>query len=291
MSVCSGGREDDSDALPNSIWFEKKSCRGAPMVNPIQSLGAYALRQVFSAGRLGLFFIYTIRGIIRPPGKFWPTVKQIQFIGTKSFVVIGFTAAFTGMVLALQGYHTLTMFGSEGWLGSAVGLSLIRELGPVLTALMVTGRAGSATAAEIGIMRIEEQIDALECMAIDPFSYLITPRLIASIISVPLLTSFFNVVGVLGGYLIGVGLLGVNEGAFWDGLTSSVDWSDLSMSLVKSACFSVIIVWVCTYKGFYAGVDEGSFGPVQVGRATTDAVVISSIAVLISDYVITSMML
>jgi len=261
------------------------------MVNPIQSLGAYALRQVFSAGRLGLFFIYTIRGIIRPPGKFWPTVKQIQFIGTKSFVVIGFTAAFTGMVLALQGYHTLTMFGSEGWLGSAVGLSLIRELGPVLTALMVTGRAGSATAAEIGIMRIEEQIDALECMAIDPFSYLITPRLIASIISVPLLTSFFNVVGVLGGYLIGVGLLGVNEGAFWDGLTSSVDWSDLSMSLVKSACFSVIIVWVCTYKGFYAGVDEGSFGPVQVGRATTDAVVISSIAVLISDYVITSMML
>jgi phospholipid/cholesterol/gamma-HCH transport system permease protein len=140
-------------------------------------------------------------------------------------------------------------------------------------------------------MRIEEQIDALECMAIDPFSYLITPRLIASVISLPLLTSFFNVVGILGGYLIGVGLLGVNEGAFWDGLTSSVDWSDLSMGLVKSACFSVIIVWVCTYKGFYAGVDEGSFGPVQVGRATTDAVVISSIAVLISDYVITSIML
>ena len=151
------------------------------MVNPIQSLGAYALRQVSSAGRLGLFFIYTIRGIILPPGKFWPTVKQIEFIGTKSFLVIGFTAAFTGMVLALQGYHTLTKFGSEGWLGSAVGLSLIRELGPVLSALMVTGRAGSAIAAEIGIMRIEEQIDALECMAIDPFSYLITPRFIASV--------------------------------------------------------------------------------------------------------------
>ena len=112
------------------------------MVNPIQSLGAYTLRQVISAGRMGLFFAYTIRGIMLPPGKFWPTVKQIEFIGTKSFVVIGFTAAFTGMVLALQGYHTLTRFGSEGWLGSAVGLSLIRELGPVLTALMVTGRAG-----------------------------------------------------------------------------------------------------------------------------------------------------
>ncbi len=241
------------------------------MVNPIQSLGAYALSRVFSAGRLGLFFIYALRGIIRPPGKFWPTLKQIQFIGSKSFAVIGFTAAFTGMVLALQGYHTLSRFGSEGWLGSAVGLSLVRELGPVLSALMVTGRAGSAIAAEIGIMRIEEQIDALECMAIDPFAYLVTPRLIASVISLPLLVSFCDLVGILGGYLVGVGLLGVSGGAFWDGLTSSVDWSDLSMGLVKSACFSVIIAWVCTYKGFYAGVDEGSFGPEQVGRATTDA--------------------
>jgi phospholipid/cholesterol/gamma-HCH transport system permease protein len=240
---------------------------------------------------MGLFFVYTIRGIILPPGKFWPTVKQIEFIGTKSFMVIGFTAAFTGMVLALQGYHTLTKFGSEGWLGSAVGLSLVRELGPVLTALMVTGRAGSAMAAEIGIMRIEEQIDALQCMAIDPFSYLITPRFIASVIALPLLTAFCDVIGILGGYFIGVGLLGVNAGAFWDGIISSVDWSDLYMGLVKSACFSVLIVWVCTYKGFYAGVDQGSFGPEQVGRATTDAVVISSIAVLIGDYVITSIML
>jgi phospholipid/cholesterol/gamma-HCH transport system permease protein len=238
-----------------------------------------------------MFLLFTIRGIIRPPGKFWPTVKQIQFIGAKSLLVIGFTAAFTGMVLALQGYHTLTRFGSEGWLGSAVGLSLIRELGPVLSALMVTGRAGSAMAAEIGIMRIEEQIDALECMAIDPFAYLVTPRLIASIISLPLLTSFCNAVGILGGYVIGVRLLGVNEGSFWNGLVSSVDWGDLYMGLVKSACFSVLIAWVCTYKGFYAGVDEGSFGPEQVGRATTDAVVISSIAVLIGDYVITSILL
>ncbi|MGO9533642.1 MAG: MlaE family ABC transporter permease [Syntrophobacteraceae bacterium] len=261
------------------------------MINPIQLLGAYALRRVISAGRMGLFFAYTIRGIFLPPGKFWPTVKQIEFIGTKSFVVIGFTAAFTGMVLALQGYHTLTKFGSEGWLGSAVGLSLVRELGPVLTALMVTGRAGSAMAAEIGIMRIEEQIDALQCMAIDPFSYLITPRFIASVIALPLLTAFCDVIGILGGYFIGVGLLGVNAGAFWDGIISSVDWSDLYMGLVKSACFSVLIVWVCTYKGFYAGVDQGSFGPEQVGRATTDAVVISSIAVLIGDYVITSIML
>jgi phospholipid/cholesterol/gamma-HCH transport system permease protein len=261
------------------------------MVNLIQSLGAYALKRVFSAGRLGLFFVYAIRGIFLPPRKFWATIKQIQFIGSKSLVVIGFTAAFTGMVLALQGYHTLSRFGSEGWLGSVVGLSLIRELGPVLSALMVAGRAGSAMAAEIGIMRIEEQIDALECMAIDPFSYLVTPRLIASLIALPLLTAFNNVVGILGGYMIGVGLLGVNAGAFWDGLITNVDWSDLNMALVKSVCFSILIAWVCTYKGFYTGVDEGRFGPEQVGRATTEAVVISSIAVLTGDYVITSVML
>ncbi len=261
------------------------------MVNPVRLLGAYALRQVYSTGRLGMFFLYAIRGLVRPPGTFWPTLKQIEFIGTRSIAVIGFTAAFTGMVLALQGFHTLTRFGAEGWLGSAVGLSLVRELGPVLSALMVTGRAGSAMAAEIGIMRIEEQIDALECMAIDPFSYLATPRLIASLISLPLLTAFCDVVGILGGYLIGVALLGVNAGGFWSGLTASVDWSDISMGLIKSVCFSVLIAWICTYKGYYAGVDEGAFGPEQVGRATTSAVVISSIAVLISDYVITSILL
>lgn len=261
------------------------------MINPIQSLGAYSLNKVFSAGRLGMFFIFTIRGIVRPPGKFWSTAKQIQFIGSKSLIVIGFTAAFTGMVLALNGYYELTKFGSEGWLGSAVGVSLVRELGPVLTALMVTGRAGSAIAAEIGIMRIEEQIDALECMAIDPYAYLTTPRFIASVISLPLLAAFCDVIGILGGYVIGVGLLGANAGAFWHSLITSVEWKDVSMGLIKSACFSILIVWVCTYKGFYAGVDEGSYGPEQVGRATTDAVVISSIAVLISDYVITSIML
>jgi phospholipid/cholesterol/gamma-HCH transport system permease protein len=261
------------------------------MVNPVRALGAYALRQVYSTGRLGMFLIYTIRGLIRPPGKFWPTLKQIQFIGTKSIAVIGFTAAFTGMVLALQGYHTLTRFGAEGWLGSAVGLSLVRELGPVLSALMVTGRAGSAIAAEIGIMRIEEQIDALECMAIDPFSYLATPRLMASLISLPLLTAFCDAVGILGGYLVGVGLLGVNGGGFWSGLTSSVDWGDLYMGLIKSVCFSALIALICISKGYYAGVDEGAFGPEQVGRATNSAVVISSIAVLISAYVITSIMI
>lgn len=261
------------------------------MVNFIEFIGAYALGQVYSAGRLGLFFVYAIRGLFVPPGKLWPTIRQIQFIGTKSFVVIGFTAAFTGMVLALQGYHALARFGSEGLLGAGVGVGLVRELGPVLSALMVTGRAGSAMAAEIGIMRIEEQIDALECMAIDPFSYLVTPRFIASVIAIPLLTSFCNIVGILGGYAVGVGLLGVSAGTYWDGIISNVDWTDLRMGLIKSICFSVLIAWVCTYKGFYAGVDEGTFGPQQVGRATTDAVVITSISILVGDYIITSILL
>jgi phospholipid/cholesterol/gamma-HCH transport system permease protein len=156
---------------------------------------------------------------------------------------------------------------------------------------MVTGRAGSAIAAEIGIMRIEEQIDALECMAIDPYAYLITPKFLAFLISLPLLTAICDVVGIFGGYLVGVKLLGGSEGAFWDSIKASVVWSDVYMGIIKSFCFNVLIVWICTYKGFYAGVDEGSFGPEQVSRATTDAVVISSISVLICDYVITSIMI
>jgi phospholipid/cholesterol/gamma-HCH transport system permease protein len=195
------------------------------------------------------------------------------------------------MVLALQGYYTLSKFGSEGLLGSGVALSIIRELGPVLSALMVTGRAGSSMCAEIGIMRIDEQIDALECMAIDSHAYLITPRLIACIIAMPLLTSFFDVVGMAGGYAIGVNLLGVNAGDFMEGIRSSVVWEDVYMGIVKSLCFAVLIIWICTYKGFYSGVDEGNFGPEQVSRATTNAVVVSSVSILVCDYVVTSILL
>jgi len=240
---------------------------------------------------MGVFFLHMLRGIGRPPNKFRPVLKQIQFIGTKSFFVIGFTAVFSGMVLSLQGYYTLSHFGSEGLLGSAVALSLIRELGPVLSALMVTGRAGSAMCAEIGIMRIDEQIDALECMAIDPHAYLITPKLVACVIALPLLTAFCDVVGILGGYVIGVELLGVNAGAYLDGVDASVVWKDVEMGIVKSLCFAVLMIWICTYKGYYAGVDEGGFGPEEVSRATTNAVVLSSVAVLLSDYIVTSIML
>lgn len=261
------------------------------MIRAIQSLGSFALDQLAFLGRMGLFFVYMFRGLGRPPGKFRAVVKQTHFIGAKSFIVIGFTALFTGMVLGLQGYYSLSKFGSEALLGSAVALSLIRELGPVLSALMVTGRAGSAICAEIGIMRIEEQIDALECMAIDPYSYLITPKLVASLIALPLLTAFCDVVGILGGYLIGVKLLGISQGTYMSGVESSVDWGDVYMGIVKSLCFSVLIIWISTYKGYYAGVDEGAYGPEEVGRATTNAVVLASISVLICDYVVTSLLI
>ena len=261
------------------------------MVRLIQNFGAFALDRVACLGRLGLFLLYVLRGIVRRPGKFWFVVKQIEFIGTRSVFVIGFTAGFTGMVLGLQGYYTLSKFGSEGLLGSAVAMSLLRELGPVLSALMVTGRAGSAMCAELGIMRIDEQLDALECMAIDPHAYLVTPRLIACLIALPLLTSFFSIVGMLGGYVVGVKLLGVNAGAYIEGIRTSIVWADVYMGIIKSLCFAVLIIWICTYKGFYAGVDEGNFGPEEVSRATTDAVVISSVSILVSDYVITSLLI
>lgn len=261
------------------------------MTRWVQRLGALAIEQVFVLGRSGLFLWYALRGIVRPPRKTRFVLQQIQFVGSKSLFVIAFTAAFTGMVLGLQGYYTLSKFGSEGALGSAVALSIIRELGPVLSALMVTGRAGSAMCAEIGIMRIDEQIDALECMAIDPHSYLVTPRLLACLLAMPLLTSFFDVIGILGGYLVGVELLGVNAGSYIDGIHSSVEWEDVYMGLVKSLVFSVLIIWISTYKGYYAGVDEGTYGPEQVSRATTAAVVLSSVAVLVGDYVVTSFLI
>ena len=260
------------------------------MLHYIRLLGALALHGVRRLGRMGIYFSHMLRGIVRPPGKIRPVVKQFEFVGTRSFFVIGFTALSTGMVLGLQGHYTLSKFGSESLLGAAVALSLIRELGPVLTGLMVTGRAGSAMFAEIGIMRIYEQIDALECMAIDPHAYLIAPKLVATLIALPLLTAYCDVVGIFGGYLVGVGLFGLNPGVYMDSVQTSVEWQDVYMGIVKSLCFAVLMIWVCTYKGYYTGVDEGNFGPEQVSHATTKAVVLSSISILLCDYVVTSVL-
>ena len=221
-----------------------------------------------------------------PPYKFRRILKQVHFVGVKSGLVIVLTASFTGMVLALQGYYTLRKFGSDAFLGPAVALSLIRELGPVLSAVMVTGRAGSAMAAEIGIMRITEQIDALSAMALNPLKYLVVPQLVAGFVAMPLLTAIFDVVGIFGGYLVGVELLGVSGGTYFSEMRQSVDMRDISGGFVKSVVFGVLVTWICSYKGYFTG-----YGAEGVSKATTEAVVLSSVLVLVTDYVLTAFLL
>ncbi|MEW6110373.1 MAG: MlaE family lipid ABC transporter permease subunit [Nitrospirota bacterium] len=263
------------------------------MFNFFEKIGDLFLYYINQAGRMGIFLAASLISILRPPYyKISYITKQIYIIGTLSIFVIIFTGAFTGMVLGLQGYNTLRKFSSEALLGSAVALSLIRELGPVLAALMVTGRAGSAICAEIGIMRNSEQIDALECMAIDPHKYIMAPKFIASVISMPLLTAIFDVVGIFGGYVIGVGLLGGNEGAYFSSIYKDVEFSDIYMGFVKSLCFGLLIVWICSAKGYYVHLERGGgFGAEGVSRATTSAVVLTSVSILVFDYFITSVLL
>jgi phospholipid/cholesterol/gamma-HCH transport system permease protein len=258
-----------------------------------ETLGDHALYYFNQAGRMGIFLFNVVLSVFRPPYyKIFNITKQVYVIGALSIFVILFTGAFTGMVLGLQGYNTLKKFGSEGLLGSAVALSLIRELGPVLAALMVTGRAGSAICAEIGIMRNSEQIDALECMAIDPHKYIVAPKFIATIISMPLLTAIFNVVGIFGGYLVGVKLLGSNEGAYFASMYKDVEFDDVYMGFVKSLCFGLLIVWICAAKGYLVHFErKGGFGAEGVSRVTTYAVVLTSVAILVFDYFITSFLI
>lgn len=255
------------------------------MQNPLEAVGRAVLKQVQAMGRMAIFLGSTGFWAVRPPLKFRRIVSQLHFIGVKSSSIILLTAGFSGMVLGLQGYYTLRKFGSEALLGPAVGLSLIRELGPVMTALMVTARAGSASAAEIGIMRITEQIDALEAMAVNPMKYLVVPKVIAGLIAIPLLTAIFDVVGIYGGYLVGVKLLGVGAGTYFSEMRNMVEISDIRGGFLKSVSFGLIVTWVCTYKGFYTG-----YGAEGVGKATTEAVVLSSVLVLIWNYFMTAVL-
>jgi phospholipid/cholesterol/gamma-HCH transport system permease protein len=212
-------------------------------------------------------------------------LRQILEIGFNSVLVIVLIGGFTGAVLAVQGEYTLSKFGATAWTGPMVALSLIRELAPVLTALMVIGRAGSAITAEIGIMRITEQIDALRSMAVDPIRYLMVPRLLAGIISMPLLMCVFTTVGIGGGYIVGSKLLGLSPGSFMGQIISNLDMVDVNSGLIKSLVFGFIFGWVTCYKGYTCG-----FGAVGVNKATTQAVVISSVSVLVVDYFLTSIL-
>jgi phospholipid/cholesterol/gamma-HCH transport system permease protein len=193
-------------------------------------------------------------------------------------VLIG---GFTGMVLGLQGFNTLNRFGASGALGTLVALALVRELGPVLAALMIAARAGSAMAAELGSMQVTEQVDALTVMAINPVQYLVSPRMLAGLLSFPLLTTIFDVIGIYGGYLVGVRLMGAPRGPYFSGIASNMDWHDIGTGFWKSLVFGVIVMWVCCYKGYNA--ERMATG---VSRATTEAVVMSSVLILAFDYVI-----
>ena len=255
-------------------------------MNLVRQVGATSLLSLRSVGRMGIFLVRSFYYMVTPPLKFSWVIKQIWFIGFQSCLVILLTGTFTGMVLGLQGFNTLNRFGSTALLGPMVALSLIRELGPVLSALMVTGRAGSAMTAEIGIMRISEQIDAIELMGLNPYRYLVVPKLLAAVIALPLLTSMFDVVGIFGGYLISGKLLGgIGRGTYFGEMTSYVDMVDVMGGFYKSLTFGVVIAWVCSYKGYNSG-----FGAEGVSKATTQAVVLSSVLVLFWDYIMTSLL-
>lgn len=256
------------------------------MILLLEKLGASVLASLAYLGRLGLFLGYTVVLVFIPPLKVQRIIRQIHFIGARSSLVIALTGVFAGMVLALQGYYTLSRFGSTAFLGPAVAISLITELGPVLSALMVTGRAGSALTAEIGIMRISEQIDAMEVMALNPVRYLVVPNILGGIIVLPLLSALFDVVGIYGGYLVGVELLGVSSGTYFSGMIDTVTFTDITTGIYKSLSFGLLITLICCFKGYHAG--RGAEG---VSQATTEAVVFSSVAVLVLDYFLNSVLL
>lgn len=252
----------------------------------IRRLGRWSINGVRTLGAMAIFLAQAVVVTFQRPFKLRLFFKQIRFFGSKSVLVIALTGAFTGMVLALQLYYTLRKFGSEALLGPAIALSLIRELGPVLSALMVTGRAGSALSAEIGIMRITEQIDALVSMALNPFRYLIVPNITAALVAFPLLTAIFDVIGIFGGYVVAVKLLGLSEGTYFSQIDTFVDFEDVKIGFYKSLFFGLIVSWICCFKGFNAG-----YGAEGVSKATTEAVVLSSVLILIGDYFVGSLFL
>jgi len=252
----------------------------------LRIIGLWTISQLRTIGHMFVFLLNSFYFIFIPPFKFRLLLRQIRFFGSKSMLVILLTGSFTGMVLALQLFYILRKFGSEALLGAGIALSLIRELGPVLSALMVTGRAGSALTAEIGMMKISEQIDALTAMALNPIRYLIVPNIVAALIVFPLLVAIFDVIGIFGGYLVGVEVLGISSGTYFSLMEDYVVMEDIMVGLYKSVSFGLIVSWICCYKGFYTG-----YGAAGVSKSTTEAVVLCSILILIWDYFLGAVLL
>ncbi|MBN2700318.1 MAG: lipid asymmetry maintenance ABC transporter permease subunit MlaE [Methylothermaceae bacterium] len=256
------------------------------MLGALEKLGHTTLSNFAKIGRANLFFLQALSGsldLLHRPGLL---IQQMYAVGVLSILLISLSGLFVGMVLGLQGYNVLSDFGAEESLGVMVAASLVRELGPVVTALLFSGRAGSALTAEIGLMKATEQLSGMEMMAVDPMRRVITPRLYAGILSMPLLAGLFTYIGIYGGYFVGVSLLGVDEGSFWSQMQATIDFQeDIINSIAKSLVFGVIVTWIAVFEGYDAiPTSEG------VSRATTRSVVYSAFAVLGSDFILTALM-
>jgi phospholipid/cholesterol/gamma-HCH transport system permease protein len=256
------------------------------MLNGIQSLGRWGIRRFERLGRGHLFLLSSLIGLpslLLKPRLF---IREVFSVGVLSFFIVIISGLFVGMVLGLQGFVTLSQFGAAQSLGPVVALPLIRELGPVVTALLFAGRAASALAAEIGLMKATEQLSGMEMMAVDPYKRVIAPRFLAGLFVMPLLSAMFIVVGIAGGYFVGVGLLGVDSGAFISQMQAKVDFNyDIVNSFIKSLVFGLIATWIAVFEGYdCVPTSEG------VSRATTRAVVNASLAVLGIDFILTALM-
>jgi phospholipid/cholesterol/gamma-HCH transport system permease protein len=257
------------------------------MIDAIRNLGAGVLNAVERLGRATVFLYEVLIGSGPVFRRFFLIVQQVYAVGVLTLLIIMVSGLFVGMVLGLQGYNTLVRFGAEESLGLLVALSLVRELGPVVTALLFAGRAGSALTAEIGLMKATEQLAGMEMMAVNPLMRVIAPRLLGGIVAMPLLAALFSAVGVFGGHIVGVGLLGVDAGAFWSQMQGGVDFrDDIVNGVIKSVVFGVTVTWIAVFEGYDAvPTSEG------VASATNRTVVYSSLAVLALDFILTALML
>jgi phospholipid/cholesterol/gamma-HCH transport system permease protein len=260
------------------------------LFSPFALLGRTVTRWVNELGAVAIFLCRAFVMIFRPK-QISSIIQQVYYIGAKSTTIVMLVALFTGMVLGLQLYYALVKFGSEGVLGTTISLSLVRELGPVLAAIMITARAGSSMATEVGIQRISEQIDALYTMRIDSLRYLVSPRIAASVISFPLLTAVFDLIGIIGGYISAVLLLGLNAGTYFHGVQSGVEMKDITGGFVKSIVFAIIVSTICCFQGYFTHMRRDSYGAKAVGLSTTSAVVLSCVLILVADYVVTSFLM
>jgi phospholipid/cholesterol/gamma-HCH transport system permease protein len=249
-------------------------------------LGVWALGRLRSLGCALFFLVDLVSNVPAALARLYLTISQVHAIGNLSLVIIAASGLAVGFVLALQGYYTLSRYGAAESLGLVVALSLVRELGPVVTALLFAGRAGTSLTAEIGLMKAGEQLAAMEMMAVDPKKRVLAPRFLAGIIAMPLLAAMFSAVGILGGYVVGVLMIGIDPGAFWSQMQNGVEaWDDVGNGIVKSVVFGVACTFVALYQGY-----EAQATPEGVAQATTRTVVVSSLAVLGLDFVLTALM-